>query len=172
MVSSLVFFVTPVRKLSGIRSLGIQWARCQDQEGRNFDTDTGNDVILTDEDPDGSIKVINTLNHANEAMTFWANKKWFTVKNSYADANAEANVNVPEGAWVDFSGTPIHRRSRYRHDLSFWHPAHRLCRCRSADKKEEKKYGIKMNGERLAAEMRSAFPVLAPWRALMRHRAG
>ena len=67
------------------------------------DTDTGNDVILSEDDPDGSIKVINTLNHANEAMTFWANKKWFTAKNSYTDANAEANVNVPEGAWVDFT---------------------------------------------------------------------
>ena len=67
------------------------------------DTDTGNDVILSDDDPDGEIKVINTLNHANEAMTFWANKKWFTVKNSYTDANAEANVDVPAGAWVDFT---------------------------------------------------------------------
>ncbi|MBQ6386167.1 MAG: Cna B-type domain-containing protein [Lachnospiraceae bacterium] len=67
------------------------------------DTDTGNDVVLTDDDPDGSIKVINTLNHAGEAMTFWANKKWFTVKNSYTDANAEANVDVPAGAWVDFT---------------------------------------------------------------------
>ncbi|MBO5568601.1 MAG: Cna B-type domain-containing protein [Clostridia bacterium] len=67
------------------------------------DTDTGNDVVLTDDDPNGSIKVINTLNHAGEAMTFWANKKWFTVPNSYTDANAEANVDVPAGAWVDFT---------------------------------------------------------------------
>lgn len=67
------------------------------------ETDTGNDVILSEEDPHGDIKVINTLNHAGEATTFWANKKWYPEKNAYADANAGANVNVPDGAWAEFT---------------------------------------------------------------------
>ncbi|MBE6042542.1 MAG: Cna B-type domain-containing protein, partial [Clostridiales bacterium] len=67
------------------------------------DTDTGNNVVVTDDDPHGEIKVINTLNHSGEAMTFRANKKWYTSKNSYADPNAPSNVDVPEGAWVDFT---------------------------------------------------------------------